>query len=89
MLTKVVPLDRAWRAELRTVLFLIDHVVVAEQSPVLCPRSNEGHTFASERVLRAEERTRNAKSKVTPAKSQKYCEGIFREYCPRGCMCHQ
>ena len=79
MVTKVVPLDQARRAVLRTALGWDGTEVVVEQTPVLCPRSDEGHTFASERVLRAEERPRNAKTKVTPAKSQTHCEDIFGE----------
>ena len=64
MFTKVVSLDRAWRAKLRTVLFLKGYEVVTEQSPHLCSWINEGHTFASirrtERVPRDEERPKNA-----------------------------
>jgi hypothetical protein len=80
MVTKAVPLDQARRAVLRTALGWVGTFVVVEQTPVLCPRSDEGHTFSSERVLRAEERPRNAKSKVTPAKFQAHCEYIFGEY---------
>ena len=79
MVTKAVPLDQARRAVLRTALLRVVTSVVVEQTPVLCPRSDEDNTFTSERVF-APRTPGDAKPKATPAKSQAHCEYIFGEY---------